>query len=154
MPKAQAAVIDLFIALFLFMIMLSTTIYTWNLYITRLNEDRENTEIIMKAFQATEALVKNEGIPANWNLTNVNLAGLGIDRILFSDKVDLFFNLSEDKIKDIFKIQLYDFNITLKYINGTKIKEKNNLEGEKYNNVKRYALYKNEPAILEFKIGK
>ena len=155
MPKSQAAVADLFIAFFLFIIVLSATIYTWNLYITRIDEERENNEITMKAFQAAEALVKSQGIPENWSLSNVNLTGLAEnERILSFKKVDLFVNLTEEQIKNIFKIQLYNFSFVLKDIEGNKIKEIGSITGEKSVNVKRYVVYENEPAILEFKIGK
>ena len=155
MPKSQAAVADLFIAFFLFIIVLSATIYTWNLYITRIDEERENNEITMKAFQAAEALVKSQGIPENWSLSNVNLTGLAEnERILSFKKVDLFVNLTEEQIKNIFKIQLYNFSFVLKDIEGNKIKEIGSITGEKSVNVKRYVVYENEPAILEFKMGK
>ena len=155
MPKSQAAVADLFIAFFLFIIILSATIYTWNLYITRIDEERENNEITMKAFQAAEALVKSQGIPENWSLSNVNLTGLAEnERILSFKKVDLFVNLTEEQIKNIFKIQLYNFSFVLKDIEGNKIKEIGSITGEKSVNVKRYVVYENEPAILEFKMGK
>lgn len=154
MSKAQAVVTDLFIAFFLFIAILSATIYTWNLYITRLNENRENSEMLIKAFQATEGLIKTEGIPGNWNLNNVNLSGLGANRILSTEKINLFMNLPEDKIKNIFRIQLYNFNFTLKDKNGNILKNRGSLTGQKFINVKRYVLYQNAPAILEFKIGK
>jgi len=155
MPKSQAAVADLFIAFFLFIIVLSATIYTWNLYITRIDEERENNEITMKAFQAAEALVKSQGIPENWSLSSVNLTGLAEnERILSFKKVDLFVNLTEEQIKNIFKIQLYNFSFVLKDIEGNKIKEIGSITGEKSVNVKRYVVYENEPATIEFKIGK
>lgn len=155
MSKAQVALIDLFIAFFLFMLLLSVTISTWNLYLIRLNENNENNEMIIKAFQTTDALVKSRGVPTLWNLTNVNLTGLAqSDRVLSTEKVDLFINLTESQIKDIFKIQLYSFSFSLKDIDENILIERGNVTSERVVNVKRYVLYENEPAILEFKIGK
>lgn len=120
MSKAQIALIDFFIAFFLFVIVISATIYTWNLYLTRLNEDMENNEMMIKAIQTTEVLVKSSGVPTRWSLSNVTLVGLAeSDRILSTEKVDLFVNLPESQIKNIFRIQLYGFYFAIMGMNNS-----------------------------------
>ena len=63
--KAQIAVTDLFIALFIATILIVVIIFAWNRYTDVLSEDSDYREMQIIAFQTANLLVKStRGLPA------------------------------------------------------------------------------------------
>src|SRR3989344_9407637 len=97
--SGQAAVTDLFIAISVFIILITITTLTWNLYNIRLTSRFDYDEMMLKGFQVSDLLVKSKGIPANWhvsyNTTLPQVIGLSEnERILSAERIDAFKDLS------------------------------------------------------------
>lgn len=152
--KAQIAVTDFFIALFIFVILLSFIMLTWNRYNLRLNERLEYEDMLTQALQVSNGLVKTSGYPVNWNSSNVKVIGLAsTDRVLSSDKLARFNNMSDADLIDTFKIAPYYFMFQLKNINGSAILAKGYaFSGDRSANIKRIVLYNGKEAIVEFSL--
>ncbi len=154
--KGQIAALDFFIALLIFSVLLTITMLSWSSYHSKISERAEYHDMMTKAFQISDVLVKSPGFPSNWDEGNVGVVGLAIeDRILSIDKVNAFANLSLNKTKSIFQIYGYKFYFNLTKTNGEGIKEYGEEpNGEKSISIKRYVLYNDEKATMEFKIWK
>ena len=139
--KSQAVIIDLFIALFIFVLLLSITLIMWNKYANEINEKVIQKEMWIKAYQITDILVQSEGIPKTWhkNFSNINSLGLAtMDRKLSLDKLNAFLNLTlldglnvswsdttdgYDLIKELLNIEGFEFYFRLFNIYGVNIAE-------------------------------
>ena len=165
MRKAQIASVDLFIAITIFLILTAATIYTWNLYTIRLNENLEYEKLQLIVFQITDLLVKNPGHPTGWeeNPNNVGVIGLAQDdRVLSQDKITAFINLDYDISKERFNIEPYDYKFRLKDLSGSILQDESEqyLEsGQTFTGdisivIERYILFNNEKAIMEFTLWK
>ncbi len=158
MRKAQAAALDIFIALSIFIFLIIIIIYFWNDYNTRLSEDIEYERMQIISYQITNQLIKTQGIPVSWEKDPSNFQELGLatsDRVLSTKKVDEFVKLPYDDIRDSLNLEGYDcsFNITtlsnknLKSVGGSS--EKTESVG-----LERYVVYDDEKAIFKLQIWK
>lgn len=158
--RAQIAVTDLFIALFIATILIILIVYSWNSYAVVLSDNVDYNEMQIIAFQITDLLVKTKGEPENWetNPDNADVIGLASsDRILSTEKVYAFINnLTYNNASLILGAGFYDFYFQLKHINGTKLADfgQSIIPNRSVVNVPRVVSYKNEKAILEFAIWK
>ncbi len=155
--RGQVAVIDFFIALGLFLIMLMVIIFEWNLYSRNFNDNIDYNVMVAKTGYIGDVLVGTEGIPSDWNYTDVTLPGLVSwqDRNLSASKVMAFKNLTSDEIKDMFDVKLYAINFSLVYSNGSRIFSLGtDVSAENIIvNTRRYATYNNETVYLDVQIG-
>lgn len=158
MRKAQIASIDLFIAITIFLLLAAATIYTWNLYTARLNENLEYEKMQLIVFQITDLLVKNPGYPSAWEENPTNLEVIGMaqdDRILSQDKITAFTKLNYDTSKEKFNIELYDYKFRIKDLSNNMIQESGqNFTGDTSIVIERYVLLNNEKRIMEFMLWK
>ncbi|HLC72180.1 MAG TPA: hypothetical protein VJH37_01195 [Candidatus Nanoarchaeia archaeon] len=164
-PKknGQAAVTDLFIAISVFIILITITTLTWNLYNIRLTSRFDYDEMMLKGFQVSDLLVKSKGIPVNWHITYNETAPevLGLadnERVLSSERIDAFKDLSDRNpalIKDALKINLYNYYFVIRDQTGVPLLNSGLFPSGKYAvNLARIALYNNQPVIVEFAIWK
>jgi hypothetical protein len=158
MRKAQIASIDLFIAITVFLLLTAATIYTWNLYNLRLNENLEYEKMQLIVFQITDLLVKSPGYPTAWEENPTNLGVIGLaqdDRILSQDKITAFTKLNYDTSKEKFNIELYDYKFRIKDLSNNIIQESGqNFTGDTSIVIERYVLLNNEKRIMEFTLWK
>ena len=161
--KGQAAVTDLFIAISVFIILITITTLTWNLYNIRLTSRFDYDEMMLKGFQVSDLLVKSKGIPADWHLsyneTAPKIIGLADnERILSSERIDAFKDLSDRNstiVKDALKINLYNYYFVVRNQSGVPLLNSGLFPSGKYAvNLARLALYNNQPVIVEFAIWK
>lgn len=155
--KSQMAIIDLFIAIFVFSILVVMVIFIWNKYGMILTENNEYGRMQIITFQRADLLVKSKGDPRNWEdfPAGVDVIGLAeSDRNISIEKVDAFINLSYNTTLKSMGLELYDFYFQLKHINGTKLAEHGNNPNNTVVNVQRLVTYKNEKAIVEFAVWK
>ena len=154
--KAQIAVTDLFIAVFIFMILIIFIVIYLDTYDKRLDESIKYQELETIGFQITDMLVKSRGIPPDWesNISNADAIGLaGYDRILSYNRVNAFFDSNYTELKEKFNIERCNFYIVLTAINGTAIKDIGEPSDGDYSvDINRYVLYQNETTILKFTI--
>lgn len=154
--KSQTVSIDLFMAVFVFIILLILIISSWNIYQVKIVERMAYEDIMVNAFQIADLLVKSRGYPLEWNSTNVEVIGLAAsDRIISSEKLNSFFNISYSSSKELLNIERYDFYFQVKHINGTAADSYGLESNGTYSvSAKRYVLYENEKAIIDFKLWK
>ena len=155
--KAQIVTTDLFIAIVIFTIIMSIIIISWGRYTAKLDDRLNYDEMQSRAFQISNLLVKSQGSPSNWeNGGNAESLGLASrDRILSSSKVDAFANLSYGNITKLLGIRNYDFYFKLKdFENNTLVLVGNIPAGNFAVNLRRYVIYENEEAVMEFALWK
>jgi hypothetical protein len=170
--QGQAAVTDLFIAISVFIILITITTLTWDLYRVRLNNRIEFDDMIITAFQISDVLIKTKGIPDDWekNTGDPEVIGLiATEKILSAEKVNAFVGsgppqLTYEEIKNLFNINEYDFYFTINKRNpdGTKqlIANQGLVPTGRYNvNLARLIIYQGgpypgEPHFMEFSLWK
>lgn len=149
--KAQINAFDFIIASSISVMILVSVASTFFFYERKINEFTLYNDLSTKAFQVSDVLIKTEGIPSNWNSTNVNIIGLvSEDRVINEDKLNNFINLDQQEIKDKLATN-YDIYFNLTNITGKSIASIGNPPaGIRSIVIKRYVTYKNEEAIMEF----
>lgn len=157
--RAQLAVTDLFIALFIATILIVIIIFAWNRYTVILEDNVGYEEMQIIAFQVSDLLVKSEGEPEDWenDPSNVDVIGLASsDRELSPKKVEAFVNLSYNITSKSLGVELYHYYFQLKHINGTKMAEHGVIfpSNRSVVNVPRLVMYENEEAVVEFAVWK
>ena len=154
--KAQIAVTDFFIALFILGILVSFIILSWNTQELRFNEALEYEDMMVKAFQVSDVLVGTQGYPLNWNSTNVDVIGLAeSDRIISNDKLTRFSNITDAGVKSAFSLAPYNFEFVLEKADGTELFSKgSSFNGNKAVNAERIVLYQENEAIVKFTLWK
>lgn len=157
MKKGQAIITDLLVAIGLGIVLLIAINLTWDYYVLKLNDDSTYSDMFIRASEISEVLVSTRGYPKNWGTTDVQIAGIvNFDRIISPEKLFNFTQLNNSQIKDMFKINQYNFTFEMKYqTNNTNI----TTIGETGNatisvNSRRLVIYRNEPTILNFIIWK
>jgi len=115
--KGQTSMIDMLIASFLFIGLVTLIMVTWTNYNNRLNERLVYDQIQIKAFQVSDLLVKSPGSPTNWeeNISSLKVIGLAdTDRILSRNKINAFANnLTNETIKKTLNLEDYNFYFLL-----------------------------------------
>lgn len=155
--KAQIFVIDFFIALFIFSILLITIMVSWNNYNTKMNEKADYDLLVNKAFQISNSLVRSNGFPLDWTESSFQVVGLASeDRVLSQSRLDSFLNIPLNETSKEFRTYDYDFYFVLKDINGLKISDygTNITNAKKSATIRRYVVYNNEKATIEFTLWK
>ena len=158
MRKGQIASVDLFIAFFVFILLISILVGTWNLYNQRLNESIEYEKMRLGAYYISDSFVKTPGTPSAWenNPSSVEIIGLAIDdRVLSSAKADAFANLSYATAREKLKIMGYNYGFRIKDLSNNIIMASGMAPaGDISVVVERYVTYENEKAIMEFALWK
>ncbi len=173
--RGQAAVTDLFIAISVFIILITITTLTWNLYNIRLTSRFDYDDMMMKGFQVSDLLIKSKGIPADWHIAynttypnpRVNnccikpqeVIGLAeSERVISPEKIDAFKDISDSHpeiIKDTLNINLYNYYFVIRNQTGNALLNTGLFPSGKYAvNLARIALYNGQPVIMEFAIWK
>ncbi|HLD15782.1 MAG TPA: hypothetical protein VJB94_04370 [Candidatus Nanoarchaeia archaeon] len=157
MKKAQAIITDLLVAVSIGIVLLISINLSWDYYTLKLSDDVTYSDMFIRASETSEVLVSTQGYPKNWNSNNVILAGLAdYDRKISESKLSNFAALNNSAIKDMFKVNLYNFTFEMKYkindSNITSIGEAGNANVSV--NSRRLVIYRNEPAIVNFIVWK
>ena len=124
--KSQSVIFDLFMALFIFIIITSILIILWNRYNIDINDRLIHKEMLLKTYHITDLLVESQGTPSNWqeldDETNIKSLGLAdLDRKLSSDKLTKFLDLSSGNYtltKNLLNIEGFEFYFKLFDINA------------------------------------
>ncbi|MFH1636823.1 MAG: hypothetical protein ABIB71_00180 [Candidatus Woesearchaeota archaeon] len=122
--RAQAVVTDLFIAIAIFTIVIAILITAYSSYYRRLDDQSHYNDMILSTYYISEALIDSPGYPDNWNLTNVSAVGLAGDyRILSSEKIHNFANLSYNVSKRLLGLGDKEFFFQIRGLNGLLLAE-------------------------------
>jgi len=128
--KAQAAITDLFVAIAIFITLVTITTTMWNLYSSRLSGRVAYDDMVVKSFQLSDVMFKTSGNPSTWETLDFSSQG-DIDSLMYVGMVDNQDQITYDKVvglgslinegnetlKDIFHIGQYNFNF--KMLNAT-----------------------------------
>ncbi len=153
--KSQMAVTDLFIALFVAMILIVIILFVWNRYTVILQENKYYDGLQVVGFQTTDLLVKSRGEPENWEETPDNVDTIGLaysDRNISTEKLNAFLSLSYANASQALGLRGYNFRFRLKNINGTILEEYGKNPGDFVVDVQRVVIYQNEKSIVELAI--
>lgn len=150
--RSQASMLDLFMGAFLFIILITFVMITWNNYNNRLYERLIYEQIELKTFQVSDLLVRSSGSPTNWedNISSLKVIGLADkDRILSTNKVAAFVNLSNDNVTKILNLENYNFYFKLgSYISGS------TPNGTISVSLRRYVIFENATEEIQFILWK
>lgn len=139
--------LDLLMAVFLFLIVVGGSVVLWHKYNNKLVENIIYEDLEIKGLQVSDLLIRNEGKPSGWekNLSSVEVLGLAdTDRQLSSDKVDALGNLSYNKAVKLLNLDGYEFYLEVGNFNY-------GLEpnGQYVVNVQRAVIYNGVPEVIE-----
>jgi len=159
--------IDMVISASIFIIVITTVIFIWYSYSLRLEENIKNEDLQIKAFQISELLIKQRGIPYEWEKESNKVKVLGLvssDRTFSTKKLREFVKLNKSSIKEKLNIENYDFYFSLKDLNGAlfQLGDENPSEAgtkptqnaKNVINIKRMGLYGDQEVIMEFTLWK
>ena len=158
--KGQAAITDLFIAIAIFIVLITITTIMWHLYNLRFDARIDYDTMVLKTYQIVDTMVKSPGFPDNWEQDTANVVAIGLasgDRILSKEKVSAFDKMSSDdmdNVKEIMHIALYDYYFVLKdpETNQVVVSAGSAPRGKFTVNLGRLVMYNNKPHILEFAV--
>ena len=125
--SGQAVIIDFFIALFIFILLVSMISIMWNKYNFELNQKVTQKDMWLKTYHISDILVHTPGSPSAWenvdwenNFNDINdlieTVGLvSFDRSLDSDKIEEFVNLTNNytAVKGLLNIEGYQLYFRL-----------------------------------------
>ena len=117
--KGQATMIDFMMALFIFIIVIGYLTTVWLINLSTIENNYVLDDMQRLAFQATDLLIRSEGLPSNWevmDIDDVNRIGLAErDRVIDEQKLNSFKNLGAEyeRVKQLLQIANYDFHFEL-----------------------------------------
>jgi len=160
--KGQAVIIDLFVSVSVFIILMIILTITWDLYSVRLSNRMEYDDMILKTFLISDLLTKQEGVPFDWELQEnptyltIDQIGLAERRGILSDiKVEKFRTLPNDDVSKMLNIGLYKHYFSIRDLNGTVYVSRNSEpSGRLAVNSARVVVYKGGPRVMEFALWK
>ena len=158
--RGQAVVTDLFVAIAVFVILVTIISLSWDLYQIRFIKKIEYDDMILRTFHASDSLIKSKGIPTNWNhlyppTLPQELGLVNLERTIDDKKLAKFRNMSGNDIENILKIKPYKFYWVLKNETGAILITHGTPPSGKLNvNVARLVIYKGKPSAMELSIWK
>ena len=150
--KGQTIIIDLFIAISIFVLLIGATALIWHNYRAKLANDFIYEDLHVKAFQVTDLLVKSTGNPGAWenNISSAAVIGLAeSDRVLDRNKVEAFANISHNEGVKLLNLGDYNYYFEIKDVNGGNLPN-----GDVKFNVERYVSYEGSDEIFKFTLWK
>ena len=156
MSKAQIAMTDLFLAVFLFIILAAFFFIAWDTYQKRLYDTISRSEMEIYTIQITNQILRSPGVPENWEYFNKTPDAIGLaDKYnsISDKKLSGLKNLNYTDIKDLMNLGSYNFYFLLKQSNNSIFEIGDYPSGQSVN-LRRYVTYKNEPAIVEVSLWK
>ena len=117
--KGQLITSDFVLATIILIIIIQASMSFWNRNVVALDARDERNEIENLALSVADLLIKNPGIPEDWNSSNVVSIGLAEEtNVLDYERVLNFTSLSKDKAKELLGIKVFEFIFQLKDTNG------------------------------------
>ncbi len=160
--RAQIWSMDFLMSAFIFLITLGMMVFAWNYTSTRILQQNEAGPADNTLIMVSDALVRTQGVPEDWNQSTVTSVGLASrDNVLNATKVDMFINMSYEYMKTLLGLERYDFHFSVKHLNGSVMQNTKgqNLTAGKYPQdselvvpIQRYVMYNGSPARLDLVI--
>lgn len=118
--RAQSVVLDLFIALFIFVLINSLLIIMWGKYGNEIDEKVSQKDMWLKSYYITDLLVESPGNPIDWHEGDLNdIKSLGIaekNRRLNYAKLEKFLDITSQNYstaRKLFNIEGFEFYFKL-----------------------------------------
>ncbi|MEM7815533.1 MAG: hypothetical protein QXN71_00240 [Candidatus Aenigmatarchaeota archaeon] len=159
--KAQIWSMDFGASLLIFISAMVILLFAWS-YVMQQNQQ----QILLNSMESTamgisDSLVRQPGIPNEWNETTVETIGLAVrENVLNETKVGYFVNMDSETIKTILGISGYNFYFEIRYSNGTLAEVPGGSKAVTGNYPpqsasfsvpsERYVIYDEKPARLKF----
>ena len=155
--NAQVFSIDLIIALSIFLIAGAIVVVALYEFNNDADEKNKFNNMYITAVKASDILVKSEGLPKDWNSSNLTVIGLAeSDRVISPSKVNRMINLSYNVTRRNLGLYPYEFYIALKNITGSKIIEYGNNFTDEAGAIRvissRRVVYNGEAAIFDLQV--
>jgi len=119
--KAQLWSMDLAVSAIIFIAMIGIFFFTLNNFSA--DASKQNELLLMQelSLEATESLIRTQGLPQDWNSGNVQVIGLAEkENVLDEGKVLEFIQyVNYEQSKTLLGIGNYDYNITIQHLNRT-----------------------------------
>ncbi|MFH0798255.1 MAG: hypothetical protein V1906_02475 [Candidatus Woesearchaeota archaeon] len=113
--KAQIIATDLFLAVVVYIIIIIVVTYIYSSYMHRLDNEVRYRDMTSKAFEISDNILKHMGYPTGWNTTSVKVIGLAeSDRVLSTEKLTNFANMSYNYSKRVLGISTYEYFIQIR----------------------------------------
>jgi hypothetical protein len=120
MRKAQAWSMDFAASVVIFITALAIAIFALNYTLNQNQQTIEMNVMENAAMSASDALVRQPGIPEDWNSSSVVTLGLASqENILNESKLQNFLSMDNDTIKTLLGIGNYNFYFEVRYPNGS-----------------------------------
>jgi len=119
LKKGQVFGSDFILSAVLFLILLFASVELWNLTAAKYSNEGSNELMQKKAYSITDALIKTEGFPENWNNETVRIIGVSEKTPQVLNKIRLLNmkNISHLQMKRLWGVS--DFNIRITFMNST-----------------------------------
>lgn len=120
--KAQLFSSDMIAAVFLFLLVSTFILFSWNSSIDAAAENLQRREMELAASRILDIMVKSPGYPPDWEAGNASVIGLvNYDRTIDPVKLSAFINMDYNKTKEILGTGDYFFRLGnyTKGANGT-----------------------------------
>lgn len=118
--KGQVSSPDFAASLALFLVIVVVSAMLWNATVLKYSQFRDNRFMQDKAFSVTDALIRTEGYPRDWNRSNVKLVGLseGESHVLDPGKLIEFKSVANDTAKQSWGIGGYNYYVRITNSSG------------------------------------
>lgn len=153
--KGQVVSYDLFIAIFIFLLLLGGTLSIWQ----RNSELNKRQEIILEmkkdSITTLDVLVSSPGQPNNWTKDNAEIIGLVREKnAMDQEKINSFNNMDYYYAKEVMHLNEYEYYITITKL-GSKVFEKGLKLNKSYSiSSRRIIEYESEPATITLTLYK
>ena len=109
--KGQALASDFTVSIALFLFLVVGSAIIWNNTVDKYAMFKENQLMQEKVFSISDALIRTQGYPPEWNSTNVMLIGLseGGSHMLNKSKLEAFKDVDYALAKNIWGISGYEY---------------------------------------------
>ena len=155
--KAQLVMSDFLIGIVILFIIIALSALAWNKTVENLKLKEERSEMESLAISITDQLIRDFGIPGDWNETNVMSIGLAEeDNVLDPEKVSTFTNLEKDGTKTLLGIRNYDFIFRLRDSDENILLEYGDvpINAKDVVIIRRLVLYEGQPTIMDLGLWK
>jgi len=122
--KSQVLSPDFIMSIIIFSVILGLGIMLWNTSCEKLTRYYDTEQMQKKVLYVSDILLNTQGVPQNWNTTNVIMVGLKENNtgILDTDKIISFKMLEYNHSKEVLGLGSYEYFINITDPNGGPLK--------------------------------
>jgi len=118
--RAQVWSMDFAASIVIFSTALALLLFAWMYTINQSGQQTMFIQMESAAMSASDSLIRQPGVPENWNSSSVITIGLAsIENVLNDTKVGYFLDMENSTIKSLLGVGNYDFYFEVRYANGT-----------------------------------